>query len=89
MRTRSILLAFATAVGVAITAVDAATAQGMPDRTGPGMMHGGMGSGMGSQMGRGMMMGSGMMGSGMMGSGMMQGARGPAWAGCSDPALGR
>ena len=86
MRTRSILLAFATAVGVAITAVDAATAQGMQGRMGPSMRQGGtdqetMGHGMtrgGQNMEQCMMhgMGSGMtgqhMGRGMMmGSGMM------------------
>ena len=85
MRTRRVLLAVAVAVGVATTAVDAATAQGMSGRMGPGMMQGGtdqemMGHGMmrgGQNMEQCMMhgMGSGMtgqhMGSSMMGSGMM------------------
>jgi hypothetical protein len=64
MSVRSILLASAMAVGIAIPVVDAASAEGQ------GMMHGSMSPGMMGQMCRGMMMGSGM-GSGMMGSGMM------------------
>jgi hypothetical protein len=85
MRTGSILLALAAAVGVAITAVDAATAQGTPDRMGPGMMQGGtdretMGQdGMGQKMMQGDMghcMMRGGIGSEMgsqMGHGMMMG----------------
>jgi hypothetical protein len=69
MSTRSILLASAMAVGIAIPVVDAASAQGQ------GMMHGGMGTGMMGQMCRGMMMGSGM-GSGMMGGGTRSGTGG-------------
>ena len=86
MRTRRVLLAVAVAVGVATTAVDAATAQGMSGSMAPGMMQGGtdrdlMGHGMmrgGQDMEQCMIhrMGSGMtgqhMGRGMMmGSGMM------------------
>ena len=86
MRTSSILLAFAVAVGVAVTAVDEAAAQGMQDRMGPGMMQGStdqqtmgqgmMPGGMGpAATGQGMgqcMMHSGM-GSGMMGQNMGRG----------------
>src|SRR5262249_5937480 len=85
MRTRIALLAAAIAFGVAITAVDAATAQGMSGSMGPGMMQGDTDR---DSMDHGMMrggqnmeqcmthgMGSGMMGQhmgrGMMGSGMM------------------
>lgn len=86
MRIRITLLAAAVAFGIAITAVDSATAQGMSGRMGPSMMQGGtdqetMGHGMmrgGQNMEQCMMhgMGSGMtgqhMGRGMtMGSGMM------------------
>jgi hypothetical protein len=69
MSVRSILLASAVAVGIAVPVVDAATAQGQ------GMMHGSMSPGMMGQMCRGMMMGSG------MGSGMMQGGRGSGTGG--------
>src|SRR5260370_28087546 len=83
MKTRSFLLVLAMAVGLAISAVDAATGQGMQDRMGTGMMQGGdpgqgagrgmMGGGMGSSatepgMSRCMMHGD--MGSGMMGQHM-------------------
>ena len=83
MRTRRVLLAAAVAVGVATTAVDAATAQGMSGSMGPGMMQGGtdrdsMGHGMmrgGQTMEQCMMhgMGSEMMGQ-HMGRGMMMGS---------------
>jgi hypothetical protein len=77
MRIRTILVASVVAHGVAITVVDAATAQGMQDGMGPGMMQ----RSSDQQTGRGMMqdgMDRGSAGSGMcmmqggMGSGMMR-----------------
>jgi hypothetical protein len=83
MRTRKVLLAVAVAVGIASTAVDAATAQGMSGRMGPSMMQGGTDQEMmdhgimrgGQNMEQCMMhgMGSGMMGQ-HMGRGMMMGS---------------
>jgi len=67
MRTSSILLAFAVAVGVAVTAVDEAAAQGMQDRMGPGMMQGSSDQ---QTMGQGMMPGG--MGPAATGQGMCQ-----------------
>lgn len=79
MRTNRILWAAAVTVGLAITAIDAATAQGMQGGMGPGMTQGGRDQ---ETMGRGMMQGGmapATMGQGMgqcmmhsgMGSGMM------------------
>src|SRR5258708_24198419 len=90
MKTRSFLLLSAMTVGLAISALDAATAQGMQDGMRTGMMQGGAGQGTGRGMMRGGMGSSatepgmsqcmmhGDMGAGMMGQhmggGMMMGS---------------
>jgi hypothetical protein len=50
MKVTSFLLVSAMMVGVAINTVDAATAQGMRDGMGPGMMQGGTDQGTGHGM---------------------------------------
>ena len=77
MKTRTFLLVSAIAGALAIGAVDAASAQGMQEGMGPGMMQGGTGQGTG----RGMMQGGAAAAASDMGHCvMMQGGMGSGMA---------